>query len=65
MHCEMTGNNAFFVRDDVPGHFLAPDARAAAPDELLARGRPARAGPEGRAYVELDAGPVRQAHSEP
>jgi hypothetical protein len=65
VHCEMTGNNAFFVRNDVPGAFLEPGAVVRRRTNFWLEGVRHAPDPQNRAYVELDAGPVRQAHSEP
>jgi hypothetical protein len=55
VHCELTGNNAFFVREDVPGDFPDPsEVPHRAANHWLSGGRHP---PDhlGREYVDLDA----------
>lgn len=54
VHTELTGNNAFFVRDDLPGRFLEPvDVPRRAPNFYL-RGRAHRRVPDAGAFVDLE-----------
>jgi hypothetical protein len=60
VHCDLTGNNAFFVRDDLPGDYLDPaDVPRRTANFALAGIRHAPDA-SGRGYVDLD-----QAQTEP
>ena len=64
VHTELTGNNAFFVRDDLDGEYpAAVDVPRRRTNFWLAGARHP-ADPHGRRYVDLDAA-SRQAHTEP
>jgi hypothetical protein len=65
VHCEMTGNNAFFLRDDLPGEFVPAGQVARRRSNFSLAGIRHAPDPDGRQYVDLDAQPARQAHSEP
>jgi hypothetical protein len=65
VHCEMTGNNAFFVRHDLPGDYLPPDEVPRRRTNFWLEGVRHRPDPHGRRFVDLDAQPARQAQSEP
>ena len=52
VHCDLTGANAFFVRDDLPGDY--PDVTRRSTNMWLAGARHP-ADPDARAYVDLDA----------
>jgi hypothetical protein len=54
VHCEMTGNNAFFVRDDLPGTFLARDAVLRRRTNFWLEGLRHPPDQTGRSYVDLD-----------
>jgi len=60
VHTELTGNNAFFVRDDLPGEYLDAAAVPRRSPNFWLEGVVHAPDPEDRAYVDLD-----QAHSEP
>ena len=60
VHTELTGNNAFFVRDDLPGGYPDPEAVPRRAPNLWLGGVAHPPDPPGRDYVDLD-----QAHSEP
>ena len=53
VHCDLTGANAFFVRDDLPGDY--PDATRRSTNMWLAARARHPADPDARAYVDLDA----------
>ena len=55
VHCEMTGNNAFFVREDLPGEYLSPDEVPRRRWNFWLAGARHVPDPERRAYVDLDA----------
>jgi hypothetical protein len=55
VHTDLTGNNAFFVRTDVPGDFPAPERVLRRGPNHWLRGEALQPDPEGRAYVDLDA----------
>jgi hypothetical protein len=61
VHCEMTGNNAFFVRDDVPGDYPPPAEVPRRRTNFWLAGTRHPADPQGRSYVDLDVGERRQA----
>ena len=50
----LPGNNAFFVRTDVPGDFPAPERVLRRGPNHWLRGEALQPDPEGRAYVDLD-----------
>jgi hypothetical protein len=54
VHCEMTGNNAFFVRDGVPGDYPAPEAVARRRTNFWLAGSDHPPDPLRRAYLDLD-----------
>jgi hypothetical protein len=60
VHCDLTGNNAFFVRTDLPGDYLEPDAVPRRAANLWLQGVQHTPDAAGRTYVDLD-----QAHNEP
>jgi hypothetical protein len=53
VHCDLTGNNAFFVRDDLPGSYLEDVPRRAT--NLWLAGVRHEPDSSGREYVDLDA----------
>jgi hypothetical protein len=53
VHCDLTGNNAFFVRDDLPGEYLDEVPRRAT--NLWLAGVQHEPDHSGRTYVDLDA----------
>jgi len=59
VHCDLTGNNAFFVRDDLPGAYLAPDAVPRRRANFWLAGHRHRPDPDARSYVDLDAHAAR------
>lgn len=55
VHCDLTGNSAYFVRNDVPGDWPDPeDVLARAPNFYL-RGMSHEADPDERPFLNLDA----------
>jgi hypothetical protein len=65
VHCELTGNNAFFVRTDAPGDFPASADVPRRRTNFSLRGIRHVHDPDARTYVDLEAHPARQAHTEP
>jgi hypothetical protein len=62
VHCDLTGNNAFFVREDLPGAYLAPADVPRRRTNFWLTGMRHPPDPAGRRYVDLDA---RQAQTDP
>lgn len=54
VHTELTGNNAFFVRDDLPGEYPVPAEVPRRRTNFWLRGDRHLPDPRGRAYVDLD-----------
>ena len=54
VHTDLTGNNACFVRTDVPGDFPAPERVLRRGPNHWLRGEALQPDTEGRAYVDLD-----------
>jgi len=57
VHTDLTGVNAFFVRDDAPGEFPPPDRVQRRGPNLWLHGEALDPDPEGRAFRDLDAAP--------
>ena len=55
VHCELTGNNAFFVRDDIPGDYPDPADVARRSANFWLDGLQHPADQHARAYLDLDA----------
>jgi len=55
VHCELSGNNAFFVRSDLPGDFPEPDAVTQRAPNFFLLDLHHRADPQARPFVDLDA----------
>jgi hypothetical protein len=56
VHTDLTGSNAFFVRDDLAAPFPAPEDVPRRAANLFLRGEHHPPDPQGRAYIDLDAG---------
>jgi hypothetical protein len=54
VHCDLTGNNAFFVRQDLPGDYLDPELVPRRPSNFGLQGGRHAPDPGGRSYVDLD-----------
>jgi hypothetical protein len=53
VHCDLTGNNAFFLRGDVPGRFPTPDEVLPRATDLWLLGDHHKPDPADRPFVEL------------
>jgi hypothetical protein len=55
VHCDLTGNNAFFVREDLPGEYLQPSEVPRRSANLWLTGAQHEPDAQHRTYVDLDA----------
>lgn len=55
VHCDLTGNNAFFVREDLPGEFLDPGDVARRGPNLWLKGAHHPPDDRARDYLDLEA----------